>query len=518
MIHHSTHRFGKAIFFAILIVAILAFAAGFTIRAFLSPSESSATMPSPSNEVWTCSMHPQIRLPQPGMCPLCSMPLVKATGGDSSAGTEPSLELSEHARAMAAVETTVVQRRALAREIAAVGKVEYNEAAMANITVRVEGYVERLFVDYTGIEVKEGDHLVEVYSPSLIAAQQELLVAMSGTAASSLVELSTRKLRYLGLTQNQIDELIQSRKIQERLTLYSPIAGTVIEKMVLLNSAVKPGDILYRLANLESVWVSLEIYESELLWVRYGQTVTARSEAYPGMTFTGRVWFISPILNEATRTIKVMLNFDNHDKKLKPGMFVSASIRAELMADGKPAPTGVEGKWTCPMHPLVLSPQAGACPECQMPLVQIPGAVDDEKNAEPEKPKWTCPMHPEVVRDEPGTCPKCKMDLEKMPPKPGGRLALTVPITAVLDSGLRKLVYVEKGKGYYVPVAVETGPRTEDAYPVLSGLKEGDKVVTHGAFLLDSQFQIRGLPSLISPEGMTTPTQDHSQPTMQGTQ
>lgn len=165
------------------------------------------------------------------------------------------------------------------------------------------------------------------------------------------------------------------------------------------------------------------------------------------------------------------------------------------------------------MHPLVLESQAGACPECQMPLEQIPGVAINEKPAEPEKPKWTCPMHPEVVKDEPGICPKCKMDLEKMPPKPGGRLALTVPITAVLDSGLRKLVYVEKGKGYYVPVAIETGPRTDDGYLVLNGLKDGDKVVTHGGFLLDSQFQIRGLPSLINPEVMTAPAHNHSQHT-----
>ena len=360
----------------IIIVVIVALAAGYALRAVLSPAGDSSAMPSaaPSKEVWTCSMHPQIRLPKPGSCPLCSMPLIRAVGAESSGtGSEPMLELSDHARAMAAVETTIVQRRKLAREIRAVGKVEYNETAMANITVRVEGYVERLFVDYTGVEVKAGDHLVEVYSPSLLAAQQELLVALGSTSVSSLAELSTRKLRYLGLTQNQIDELVKNRKVHERLTLYSPIQGTVIEKMVVLNSAVKPGDTLYRLANLESVWVSLDIYESELPWVQYGQTVTARSEAYPGQTFTGRVWFISPILNEATRTVKVLLNFDNHDKKLKPGMFVSASIRAELLADGKPAPTGVEGKWTCPMHPLVLLPQAGSCPECQMPLVQIPG-------------------------------------------------------------------------------------------------------------------------------------------------
>jgi Cu(I)/Ag(I) efflux system membrane fusion protein len=374
------------------------------------------------------------------------------------------LELSEHARAMASVETVPVQRRKLSREIRAVGKVQYNETGLANITTRVEGYVERLFVDYTGVEVKLGDHLVEIYSPDLVVAQQEMLIALESSRSSSLVESSTRKLLRWGLTQEQVDELVRNKKIHERLTLFSPIKGTVTEKMVVQKAMVKPGEMLYRLANLESVWVYLDIYEYELPWVQYGQMVEIKSEAVPGQSFTGRVWFISPVLNEETRTVKVLLNISNAEQKLKPGMYVTAVIRAELLADGKPAPTGVEGQWSCPMHPLVLQPQAGQCPVCKMTLVQIPGTP---ASAKPE----------------------------------GEQLLLAVPVTAVLDSGVRKLVYVEKSKGQFAPVEIVTGPRTDDSYPVLSGLSEGDKVVTRGNFLLDSQFQIRGLPSLFYKEG-----------------
>ncbi|MCJ7600915.1 MAG: efflux RND transporter periplasmic adaptor subunit [Desulfobulbaceae bacterium] len=374
------------------------------------------------------------------------------------------LELSEHARAMASVETVPVKRRKLSREIRVVGKVQYNETGLADITTRVEGYVERLFVDYTGIEVKLGDHLVEIYSPDLVVAQQEMLIALESSRSLDLVESSKRKLLRWGLTQEQVEELVKNKTIHERLTLFSPIKGTVTEKMVVLNSAVKPGDVLYRLANLESVWVYLDIYEYELPWVQYGQTVEIKSEAYPAQSFTGRVWFISPVLNEETRTVKVLLNIDNAEQKLKPGMFASAVIRAELMVDGKPAPTGVEGQWSCPMHPLVLKAQAGQCPVCNMTLVQIPG-----------RPVRSIPE--------------------------GDQLLLTVPVTAVLDSGVRKLVYVEKGKGRFAPVEIVTGPRTDDSYPVLSGLNEGDMVVTRGNFLLDSQFQIRGLPSLFYQEG-----------------
>jgi Cu(I)/Ag(I) efflux system membrane fusion protein len=387
------------------------------------------------------------------------MPIHESEGG--------MLELSDHARAMASVETVSVARRKLSREIRAVGKVQYNETALANVTARVEGYVERLFVDYTGVEVKLGDHLVEIYSPDLVVAQQEMLIALESARSSSLVESSTRKLLRWGLTQEQVDELVRTKKIHERLTLFSPIAGTVTEKMVVQKAMVKPGDMLYRLANLESVWVYLDIYEYELPWVQFGQMVETKSEAVPGQSFTGRVWFISPVLNEETRTVKVLLNISNAGQKLKPGMFVSAVIRAELLGDGKPAPTGVEGQWSCPMHPLVLQPQAGQCPVCKMALVQIPGAP---ASAKPE----------------------------------GDQLVLAVPVTAVLDSGVRKLVYVEKSKGQFAPVEIVTGPRTDDSYPVLSGLSEGDKVVTRGNFLLDSQFQIRGLPSLFYKEGQAS--------------
>ncbi len=418
-----------------------------------------------SGQTWTCSMHPQVRLPRPDPCPICSMPLIAVhPPAPAHEGASVALELSEHARAMAGVETAVVQRRKMSRELRVVGRVQYNETALATITPRVEGYVERLFVDYTGIEVKPGDHLVEIYSPDLLVAQQELLVALDSRGNESLVESAKRKLLLWGLTQEQVDDLVRDKKVSDRITLFSPIHGTVTEKMVVRKAMVKPGETLYRLANLDSVWVYLDIYESELPWVQYGEMVEAQSEAVPGQSFSGRVWFISPVLNEESRTVNVLLNINNTGRKLKPGMYVSAIIRAELLSNGQPAPTGVEGRWTCPMHPHVLQPQAGECPVCQMALAQIPGSP---ASARPED----------------------------------GQLPLAVPLTAVLDSGVRKLVYVEKARGQFSPVEIVTGPRADDAYPVLSGLSEGDQVAVRGNFLLDSQLQIRGLPSLFYWEG-----------------
>ena len=408
-------------------------------------------------------MHPQVRLPKPGSCPICSMPLIKASGDAKSSGTEePMLELSAHARAMASVETVAVERRPLSHELRAVGKVQYNETALATVTSRVDGYIERLFVDFTGIEVKEGDHLVEIWSPDLYIAQEELFSELR--QGGNVRPGAKLKLQRLGMTPQQVDELVRTRTATERVTLLSPITGTVTEKMVVQKSSVKAGDVLYRLANLESVWVYLDVYEYELPWVRYGQTVEINSDAF-AETLTGRVWFINPTVTDESRTVKVIINIANGQKKLKPGMFVSATIRAKMLANGLAAPTGVEGKWTCPMHAQLLLPEGGPCPLCQMPLVQIPGG---KKQTSPEDER-----------------------------------VLSVPTTAVLDTGMRQLAYVERQPGEFAAVEVKVGPRAGDFYPVISGLNEGDRVAARGNFLLDSQFQVRGLPSLFNKEGQS---------------
>jgi Cu(I)/Ag(I) efflux system membrane fusion protein len=328
------------------------------------------------------------------------------------------LQLSDHARAMAGVDTVLVGKRPVTRLIHAVGKVNYNETALAAISARVDGYAERLFVDYTGVEVKAGAPLVEIYSPDLVVAQQEMMVALDSENSASMVDSATRKLLRWGLTQGQVNDLIRTRKVHERLTLFSPLAGTVIEKIVQQKAMVKPGEVLYRLANLDSVWVYLDLYENELTTLRAGQSVEIRTEAVPGEVFSGKVRFINPVLSEESRTVKLVVAIDNTDKLLKPGMYVNAKIQTDSLGSGNVA-----------------------------------------------------------------------------------KLQLMVPLTAVLDSGVRKIVYVEKGRGQFIAVEVTTGERTDDAYPVISGLNEGDRVVTRGNFLLDSQFQIRGVPSLFYKEG-----------------
>lgn len=475
-----------------------------------SPVTGSPVLAAP--QVWTCSMHPQIRLSGPGRCPICEMPLIPSDSSAQDSGEIPSLQLSAQALAMARVETTPVERRELTHALRAVGKISYNESSLATVTARVNGYAERLFVDLTGIEIKAGDHLLEIYSPELITAQQEMLIAL-GTAnqrlGSSLVESSRHKLRRWGLTEEQIDSLATKKQIAERVTIYSPITGTVLAKMVVKNSSFREGDVLYRVANLDVVWAYVDVYEYDLPWIRYGQTVKLTAEALPGQEYAGRVSFVLPVVNELTRTIQVPVYIVNPDHALKPGMFVSVTIQSLLQADGQAAPTGVEGQFTCPMHPQVLNRSEGECPHCGMSLVLIPGAAKApaEPTAARDKPKYACPMGCEGDKtySEQGNCPVCEMKLTAVKSQSslssGG--LLVIPASAVLDCGSRQLVYVEKKHGLFESREVVLGPRAEGFYPILRGLTEGERVVTRGGFLIDSQFQISGRPSLLYPGGLT---------------
>ncbi|MCC6322974.1 MAG: efflux RND transporter periplasmic adaptor subunit [Phycisphaerales bacterium] len=531
---------------AIVAIILLAAAGGYWLGRGGRPATSAGAspgpgaVPAPASQVYTCSMHPQVRLDQPGDCPICEMPLIPAASATATAaGEAPTLQLSEHALAMASVETVPVETRPLSRELRAVGRIEYNESSLATITPRVDGYAERLFVNFTGVEIRKGDHLAEVYSPELLVAQQELLIALqSGAAGGPLVDVAKTRLRLLGLTDEQITNLIDKKQTTDRVTLYSPISGTVIEKSIIEKAGFKAGDALYRIANLDSVWVYLEIYEYDLPWIRYGQKVRLTAEAIPGRTFEGLVTFVQPLVNEQSRTVRVPVHIENKDHALKPGMFVSASIEASLTAEGVAAPTGVEGKFSCPMHPQVLADTGGSCPICGMPLEKIPGqpapsvnalpAEDGHKHSAvpadtpPPAARYFCPMkcEGEKTYDQPGRCPVCRMKLKEVPATPaasstaaaGG--ALAVPALAVLDSGTRQIVYVEKARGLFEPRELRLGPRAGAYFPVLSGLTAGERVVTRGNFLIDSQFQVTGHPSLFYPGGLhATMGHDHGSST-----
>lgn len=451
-----------------------------------------------SQDVWTCSMHPQVRQPRPGKCPICGMDLIPVS----------QLAAAQAANAASAgVATEPVAYRELAKELRTVGKLDYSERQVAYISARIAGRVDRVHADFVGVPVKKGEHLVDIYSPDLFVAQGELIRAVqaaaqakqrAGTAeagyAEANLEAARTKLRLLGLLPEQIRAIEESKEIRSHLTIYAPIGGTVVEKMVRPGQYVKEGDMLYRIADLDPLWLFLDVYESDLTWVQYGQPVDVAVEAYPGETFRGTVVFIDPFLDDKTRTVKVRVNLKNAERKLKPAMYASATIRVRLRADGLPEPTGVEGKYLCPMHPEVVREQPGQCPVCEMPLERVPE----------RKPPATPKGHEHDHQAHAG---------HGAPKNPGAsNKVLAAPVSAVLDTGRRKLVYRVTSGGDFEPVEVRTGPRAEgndDAgkkaayYPVLEGLQAGDRVVVRGGFLVDSQRQIKGEPSLLAPQGQS---------------
>lgn len=455
-------------------------------------------------EMWTCSMHPQVRLPRPGSCPICGMKLIPVSRLEAEKGATGTPRTRE---------TQAVVRRELFREIRTVGKIDYNESRVEYITARIAGRVDRLYVDFTGIEVKQNDHLVDVYSPELYSAQTELLRALEASEANKkpgrLVDRFTEanlhaareKLRLWGLLPEQIAEVERTRQERTHVTLYAPLGGTVVEKNVRLGQYIREGDQLYRIAELDPIWLYLDVYEYDIAWVRYGQTVDLTLEAFAGENFRGTVTFIDPFLDERSRTVRVRVNLKNPGQRLKPGMYASATIQVRLLASGGPSPTGLEGKFSCPMHPEVIRDEAGKCPICNMELIRIPesGPFADHSIQQPQNPGGAASSQHQDHAQQSGADGK-------------GANPLAVPASAVLDTGRRQVTYRATQDGNYQLVELQVGPLATGAdssgqpalyYPVLQGLKEGDQIVVRGGFLLDSQTQIEGRPSLLFPEGQS---------------
>jgi Cu(I)/Ag(I) efflux system membrane fusion protein len=430
--------------------------------------------------VWTCSMHPQVRSDKPGRCPICGMELVPVAKGEGKGGLR-RFATSEAGKKLMDIETSPVERRFVEAEVRMVGKIEYDETRLAYITAWVPGRLDRLFVDYTGVPVRKGDHLVYLYSPELLSAQEELLQALEAVknlersdvgivreTARATVEAVREKLRLWGLTKEQVEEIEERGTPSDHMTIYAPTGGIVVHMNAREGMYVDTGTRIYTIADLSQVWVKLDAYESDLSWIKYGQPIEFTTVAFPGETFTGTIAFIHPVLNEQTRTVKVRVNAPNPEGKLRPGMFVRAVARAKVAQGGRVMDPDLAGKWICPMHPDVVKAGAGSCDICEMPLVRTES-------------------------------------LGYVPVDPAKREApLVIPATAPLITGTRAVVYrvvPDTEKPTYEGLEIVLGPRAGDWYIVRSGLKEGDLVVTSGNFKIDSQLQIEARPSMMTPEG-----------------
>ena len=389
----------------------LIFFIGFAI-ALSAPTARSESAPTKEKTLYTCGMHPQVIQDHPGNCPICGMkltPIRKQAGGETNATANPSaIAIDPVTIQNMNLRTTEVRRGALRKTIRTVGTIEYNETALADVTTKFKGWIEKLHADATGQLVHRGEPLFDVYSPELYSAEVEYLLALNQAStndpgAAVLRETAVNKLKFYDISDAQIAELEKSREARKTLQVAAPMDGFVTEKMVVQGQMVDAGMKLYRIADLGIVWVIAQIYERDLPFVLLGQEAVVRLASLPDREFRGRVTFVYPTVDEKTRTARVRMEFENPGYFLKPGMFTSVLVSAEI---------------------------------------------------------------------EPS--------------------ALLVPDSAVLRSGAKNTVFVALDGGRFDARTVVLGAEGEDGFiQVLSGLNEGERVVTSGQFMLDSESQLR---------------------------
>jgi Cu(I)/Ag(I) efflux system membrane fusion protein len=386
---------------------------------------------------WFCPMHPSIIRDNPKeKCPICFMPLSKRKKQDTSeveplpAGIVSRVQLTPYRVVLAGVSTWRVDYVPLSREIVVAGLVEFNERSQRTVSSRVKSRIDKLLVSETGQWVNEGDVLAQVYSAELLNTVQDLLRNQK-SKNDYLMQSARTRLELLGIDKPQIDEILRTGQANTHVAIRSPISGHVIQKNVREGQYVEEGVSLYEVADLSTVWIEAQIYEEDISLLPPVQdqqklAVSATTRAYPNDEFHGKLSFIYPHVDEASRTLTVRFEIDNPEHKLRPGS--TATVR------------------------LFVSPQQVA----ELDTI----STSDEQRAELAK----------------------------------GRV-LAVPQSAVIDTGEQKIVYRQISPGEFEGVRVTLGPKMIDPdevafYPVLSGLKSGDQIVTSGSFLVDAETRL----------------------------
>lgn len=281
-----------------------------------------------TNQMWTCSMHPQIMQPEPGDCPICGMDLIPAESGDDGLSVD-EIKMTKNAMALANIQTSIVGNSVgeNGNSISLSGKIVENEEANSVQASYFDGRIERLNVNYEGQEVRKGQLLATIYSPNLIAAQQELLTTASLKESQPALYKSVRnKLKNWKLSEKQINSIEESGKVREFFPIYATVSGTVSEKMLNEGDYVKQGQPILKLNNLSTVWAEFDAYENQISQFKKGQKIKIKTNAYPEKEFDATISFINPLLNTQTRVVTVRATINNKDNLLKPGMFVSGQV------------------------------------------------------------------------------------------------------------------------------------------------------------------------------------------------
>lgn len=350
-----SERIMKLLKKAILPVAVISIGLAFLLGFFVGRGPSAANGAAPGGghqhdggagaeaaapEVWTCSMHPQIRAPEPGLCPICAMDLIPVqenVGGDDDAPNR--VTLTKRAKALARIITSEVQRvEADAIELRLLGRVEYDERRVRTVTSWTTGRIDRLKVAVTGQRIRRGQVIATLYSPEIYSAQQDLIQSAhlierlrDGTptaraAAQAALEATRERLRLLGVPDRELTKMEEASRPFRQVSIRANVGGTVIERLVDEGAYVNPGTGIYRVADLSTVWVQLDAYERDMAVVSRGQKVTLSISAFPDEAFDGTVAFIDPVLDRRTRTSRVRVEVANRDGRLQPGMFAEAIV------------------------------------------------------------------------------------------------------------------------------------------------------------------------------------------------
>jgi Cu(I)/Ag(I) efflux system membrane fusion protein len=419
-----------------------------------------------------CPMHPFIvRDHRKEKCPICHMDLAKRKKGSGEAeplppGTVSRVQLSPYRVVLAGVQTSEVRYQPLAKEVTTFGSVEFNETKLAHVATRQKGRIVKLFANYTGQHVEKGEKLAVLdvrYSPELMVTLEDLRRARQGGNAAA-EEMARERLKLWDVGDAEVKEFLRSGKARTEMTVYAPIHGHVTKKYQREGGFVEDGTPLYDIADLDSVWVEAQVYEADQSLLQKGLAVRATTLGLPGRAFAGKLDFVYPHLDEASRTLTVRYHLPNPGHLLRPGMYATVKI------DVPPAKIGAVARalgedWAALHSADALAHALGA------PAGPRPGA---------------------------GLLPLLHAAGRQAVLHRG--LVLAVPDSAVIDTGRLKVVYRESAPNTYEGVAVQLGPRMALAgrapggsaalYPVLRGLEAGDRVVTNGSFLIDAETRL----------------------------
>ncbi len=420
---------------------------------FLFIAGGSSDVSSEEKQLYTCGMHPEIISDEPGLCPICEMNLTpikndnKKSSGErkiiywrapmdpneiydapgkskmgmdlvpvyeDEAGGSGIVTIDPEVQQNMNIKTAKVEVKQLSSKVTTNGVLATNETSEYIVTTRINGWIEKLYVNYTGQQISKGSKLMDIYSPELVSAQQELLTALSyqnsvnesslksiRESGNELVKNSMRKLELLEVSDDEIKRLIDTREVKTYLTLYAQKSGTVLEKNIVDGQKVMGGMPLLKIANLSTLWLMADIYEYELAKVKVGSKASVIFNFLPGKIYEGRVSFIYPTLDTKSRTVKIRIELNNRGE-LKPSMFANITIEGE--------------------------------------------------------------------------------DLGKKP---------VVPENAIIRSGLKDVVIISLGDGKFKPQEVKLGGYANGYYQVLSGLSEGNTIVTSAQFLIDSESNLK---------------------------